>query len=292
MDIWREIKDSFKYGHVVTRLIYINLAVFLVYNLLDVFLYLLANGARADFLVPYIAVPAHIENLMAHPWTVFTYMFFHKDFLHILFNLVWFYWFGKIFLEYLTSRQLLGVYMLGGLTGALLYILSFNLFPAFHDILPGSVALGASASVLAVVIAIAVYVPDYTIFLLFLGPVKLKYIALFSIAIDIISIPAGNAGGHIAHLGGAFFGYVFIILLRKRIDLTRIFNTGQWQNPFRRKPKFKVHGTVPRDDYQYHAQKNASQAEIDHILDKIARAGYDSLSADEKETLFKMSRKN
>ncbi len=294
MDIWSEIKESFKYGSSATRIIYINLAVFLAYKITEVIFFLFADGESASFLIPWFSVPASASELILKPWTLITYMFFHVDFLHILFNLVWLYWFSKIFLSYFNQAQLVGVYILGGLAGAFLFILAFNLFPVFSQSLPGSVCLGASAGVLAIVIAISAYVPNYTLYLLFLGPVKLKYIALVSIAIDIISIPAGNAGGHIAHLGGALFGFLFVALLKNKTDLTRSFQIKQWKwkNPFKRKSKLKVnYGNVPRDDYAYNARKLADQAEIDKILDKISKGGYESLSKDEKDKLFRMGQK-
>lgn len=294
MDIWSEIKESFKYGSSATRIIYINLAVFLAYKVTEVIFFLFADGESASFLIPWFSVPASASELVLKPWTLISYMFFHVDFLHILFNLVWLYWFSKIFLSYFDQSQLVGVYILGGLAGAFLFILAFNLFPVFNQSLPGSVCLGASAGVLAIVIAISAYVPNYTLYLLFLGPVKLKYIALVSIVIDIISIPAGNAGGHIAHLGGALFGFLFVASLKNKTDLTRAFQLKQWKwkNPFRRKSKLKVnYGDIPRDDYAYNARKLADQAEIDKILDKISKGGYDSLNKDEKDKLFRMGQK-
>jgi hypothetical protein len=209
--------------------------------------------------------------------------------LHILFNILWLYWFGRIFLEFLDEKKLLGVYILGGLAGAILYILSFNLFPAFAQILPVSRALGASAAVLAIVISISVYVPNYTITLLFIGPVRLKYIAAFMIVLDIISIAGSNAGGHIAHLGGALFGWLFIRQYRKGYDLTRGINrlfkkTSAWFSP---KSRLKVEYKKSATDYDYNMQKAERQKLIDDILDKISKSGYDSLTKEEKEILFR-----
>ena len=169
MNILDEIKESFKTGSALTKLIYINLAVFLIIKIISVF-YFLFNAQDIGRLpiVEWLAVPAGLTNLLLKPWTIFTYMFLHLGFLHILFNVLWLYWFGKIFLEYLSGKQLVGVYILGGLSGAFLYIIAFNVFPVFQPVLQDSYALGASAAVLAIVIAISVYVPDYTIHILFL----------------------------------------------------------------------------------------------------------------------------
>ncbi len=279
----------------LTKLIYINLAVFVAVKLVQVVLFLFSTGQPGTFfLIDWLAVPANIEGLLSRPWTVFTYMFLHEGFLHILFNILWLFWFGRIFLEYLDENKLLGVYILGGLAGAALYIFAFNVFPVFAQVLPVSRALGASAAVLAVVISISVYVPNYTINLVFIGPVRLKYIAAVMIVLDVISIAGSNAGGHIAHLGGALFGWLFIRQYRKGKDLTRgisilFFKIASLFKPSR---KLKVEYRKSRTDYEYHRQKAEKQKRIDDILDKISKSGYDSLSKEEKEILFRVSNKS
>ena len=292
MDIVEEIKRSFKSGSILTKLIYINLGVFLVVKIFGVFTFLLSTQGQSFSLVYWLAVPAELSQLVKRPWTVFSYMFLHEGFIHILFNMLILFWFGRIFLQYLNEKQLLNVYLLGGLLGALLYILAFNAFPVFENVLPLSYALGASASVMAIVIAISIYVPDYTIQLMFLGPVKLKYIAGFYFVLDILSIAGENSGGHIAHLGGAFFGYLFISNLKKGRVSSKNTSTSSksFSSFFKRKPKMKVSHKKPVDDMEYNTQKIAKQEEIDKILDKIAKSGYDSLSKQEKEILFKMSK--
>lgn len=294
MNIFEEIAASFKKGGMLVKLIYINLAVFLVYNLLFVFFFL--AGAKDSFnLMNYLAVPAHIPNFLARPWTILTYMFFHEGFLHILFNLLWLYWLGQIFVHYKSEKELLGVYIMGGIAGAALYMLFYNVFPVFAESLPISYALGASAAVLAVVFAISTYVPNLTLNLLFIGPVKLKYIAAFMVVLDVIGIAGNNAGGHIAHLGGALFGYLFIVGQRNKVNLIKpiLWAIGIWENynPFRRKPKMKVDYRRTADDMEYNRVKVEKQKEIDIILDKISQSGYDSLSAEEKKTLFNMKGK-
>jgi len=291
MNIVDDIKATFKTGSMLTKLIYINLGVFLVVKIFGVFAFLL-NSQDPSSIAYWLSVPADLSQLVKRPWTLFSYMFLHEGFLHILFNMLWLYWFGKIFLQYLNEKQLLNVYLLGGLTGALLYIVAFNGFQVFEDVLPVSYALGASASVLAVVIAISVYVPDYTIHLLFLGPVKLKYIAIATIAIDVLSIAGSNSGGHLAHLGGALFGYLFVSRLKKGSKKTSYAHKAfaEGFSIFKKKPKMKVTHKKPSNDHEYNAQKVAKQEQVDEILDKIAKSGYDSLSKKEKEILFKMSK--
>ncbi len=300
MSIIDEIKGSFKSGSVLTKLIYVNLGVFLVIKLIGVieFLFNIQSQTGHGF-VSWLAVPADINNLITRPWTIITYMFLHVGFLHILFNLLWLYIFGKIFLSYIDEKKLLNVYLLGGLAGAGLYILAFNLFPVFENALTMSYALGASAAVLAIVIVISVYKPDYSINLLFLGPVKLKYIAIFVVVLDIISIASDNSGGHIAHLGGALFGYIFTKKYEKGKDISRGF--GKFMEGifsyFKPKKKMKVTYKRPgyknakaEDDLEYNKRKASEQMDIDRILDKIAQSGYKSLTKKEKELLFKASK--
>lgn len=286
MSIATEIKDSFKFGSNLTKIIYINLAVFVIYNLVKLAFFI---GQSENPLIHYLAVPANIPELYQKPWTIFTYMFFHEEFLHILFNMLWLYWFGIIFLEYLSQKKLVGVYIMGGLSGALFYIVTFNTLGVFSEILPISMALGASASVLAIVVAISTFKPNHVINLMFIGPIKLKYLALFSIILDIISIPTSNAGGHIAHLGGALFGFLYIVAGRKDFDLIKPITWIIGLFSFERKPKskLKVDYRTSNIDLEYNKRKVEKQIGLDKILDKIAKSGYDSLSKEEKETLFK-----
>lgn len=291
MSIVDEIKKSFKSGSSLIKLIYVNIAVFLAVKLIGTFISLLQLNSGFSF-VTWFAVPADINNLIFKPWTIFTYMFLHQDFLHILFNMLWLYWFGQIFLQHFDNKKLLSVYMVGGLAGAALFIISFNIFPLFSQAVPVSIALGASASVMAIVIAISVYIPNHKIHLMFLGSVPLKYIALFSIVLDVISIASENAGGHIAHLGGALFGYLYIVQLRKGKNITKGFDSFMDKifSLFKPKDKFKVTYKRPVNDIEYNRNKVSKQKDIDKILDKIANSGYDSLSKSEKEILFKNSK--
>lgn len=288
-----EIKQTFKEGSMLTRLIYVNLGVFLVVKVFDALLFLFGFG-EINFLVKWFSVPASFPELIYKPWTVVSYMFLHQGFIHILFNMLWLYWLGKIFLQYLSGKQLLNVYLLGGLSGAALYILSFNLFPAFTEIKFISIALGASASVMAIVVATATYVPNYTIQLMFIGPVKLKYVALVFVVLDIMLMTEGNAGGHIAHIGGALFGYFYIKQLKQGKDIARGFGkfVDSVFNMFKPKSNLKVTYKRGETDIDYNKRKNTEQKTIDAILEKIAKSGYESLTKSEKEILFRQSRKN
>ncbi|MFP3859841.1 MAG: rhomboid family intramembrane serine protease [Bacteroidales bacterium] len=293
-DIGRQIKDTFKRGNALIKLIYINLAVFIFIKLIQVFAFLFDFSGIASQLIPWLAVPADVSVLLTRPWTLFTYMFLHEQFFHILLNLLWLYIFGRIFLMYLNQKRILSLYLTGGISGALLYIIAFNLFPAFSDMVPMAVALGASASVMAIVIATAVLVPDFTIYLLFLGPVKLKYIAIVSIVIDVLSIAGSNAGGHIAHLGGALFGYLYIAQYKKGKNLTYGFDRFMDSifSLFKPKPKIRVTYKKPKTDIEYNKEKVKKQEKINQILEKISKNGYDSLTKEEKEFLFRAKDEN
>jgi membrane associated rhomboid family serine protease len=291
------IKGFFRSKNMLVKLILINVVVWLAIMFLDVVFDLYKVDFTKD-VVGWFAVPAALDKLVTQPWTLITYMFLHFDFWHILFNMLWLYWFGRIFLEYLNERQLLTTYIIGGLAGAVFYILSYNLFPKFEDSYRQSVALGASASVMAIVVAISLYVPNYRMHLLFIGPVKIIYIALFSVVLDVLMIRSTNSGGHLAHLGGALWGFFFIYMLKNRIDISSIFSLFSFKrirNPFKRnkKAKFKkvYTNTRVKTDEEYNLEKKMTQQKIDEILDKISRTGYENLSKQEKELLFRTSRK-
>ncbi len=296
MNIGDEIRKAFSSGTNLTRLILINLAVFLTLKIISVFLFLFQQPEMANHLISFLALPADLTTLSTRPWTIISYMFLHYSFFHILFNMLWLYWFGRIFLIYLDQKKLLSIYILGGLTGGALYIIAYNIFPAFDSVLQQSIALGASAAVLAIVMTISFYAPDYKINLMFIGPVKLKHIAMATILIDLLSIQSSNAGGHIAHLGGAIFGIIYAGQIRKGKDITRKFNLfldriASWFKP---KPKLHVkykRPEKPETDLEYNTRKAAQQKEIDRILDKISKSGYSALTKEEKELLFKSSKK-
>ncbi|MDB4303736.1 rhomboid family intramembrane serine protease [Desulfosarcina sp.] len=292
-----DLKGFFKSRNMLAKLIIINVVVWLAIMFLDV-VFDLFNSSVTDSLIEWLAVPASAGKLITRPWTIFTYMFLHYDFWHIIFNMLWLFWFGKIFLEYLNQRQLLATYLFGGIAGAILFILAFNIFPKFQDVYIQSVALGASASVMAIVVGISYYVPNYKINLMFLGPVKILYIALFSIIMDIMMIRSTNAGGHLAHLGGAMWGLYYIYMLKKGTDFSTLLNKiprikFSGGNKSYKKTKFKNVYTNERPvtDEDYNFRKKNEQERIDAILDKISKSGYESLNKEEKALLFKSSGK-
>jgi len=280
-------------GTSLTRLIYINVAVFIVISVVSIIAFLLDNPAISVKAIDLMSVPASLRALLAKPWTIVTYMFTHKDIWHILFNMLWLYWFGRIFLEYLDQRKLVAVYLLGGISGAIVYVLSFNIFPVFTGIIAESVAIGASASVMAIVIAIAAYVPNYTIHMLLLGRIRIIYVALVIFILTSAVDFSVNSGGKLAHIGGALFGYLYTLNIKKGRDigigLNRIIDF--FATLFKPRKKLKVTYKKPASDYDYNKIKAEHQAKINQILDKISKGGYDSLTKEEKDTLFKESQK-
>lgn len=289
--IFTNAKQMFRSGNILAKLIYINVGVFLLLRLAAV-VFLLFNIEGIPFL-NYLQMPSSPELLLFRPWTVFTYMFTHYDFLHILFNMLWLYWFGRIFLQFFNERQLGGLYVLGGIAGALLFILAYNIFPYFRHMAANSFLMGASASVMAIVFAVSFYRKDYEIHLLLIGRVKLIWLAVFTFVLDFLAITSTNAGGHIAHIGGALFGIWFASRMTKGKDLTRPINRliDRIANIGKRKPKMKVTYKRTETDYDYNARKNKETQDLDAILDKLKRSGYGSLSAEEKKQLFDASKK-
>jgi len=288
-----DIKSMFRSGSYLTRLIYINIGVFLIISAAAIVGFLLSNQVIASETLKFLAIPASLNNFLVKPWTLITYMFTHKDIWHILFNMLWLYWFGRIFLEYLDQKKLVAVYLLGGISGAVMYVLSFNVFPAFKGIVDESVAIGASASVMAIVIAIAAYVPDYSVQLFLLGRIKIKYMALAIFVLTSVMDFSVNSGGKLAHIGGALFGYLYTLNLRQGRDIGRSFNKiiDFFATLFRPRSKMKVTYKKPASDYDYNKMKADHQAKINTILDKISKGGYDSLTKEEKDTLFRESQK-
>ena len=291
MGIIDEIKLSFKNGTYLTKLVYINIAIWVVVRL--VFVGYSLSGSDGSLMLSWVALPASFELFISRPWTIFTYMFLHFELLHILFNVLWLYWFGKIFLEYHNQQKLLSLYIFGGLSGGLAFMMAYNLLPVFHERIINSQLLGASASVIAIVIAIAVYVPNHVIHLAFIGPVKIKWIAFVSVLLYVISLSGDNAGGNFAHLGGAVWGWIYMSQLMSGRNLTGRFDriTDTFFSWFRRRRKLKIKYNSPNPDYEYNRKKVSQQNEINQVLDKIGKSGYDSLTFEEREILFKMGRR-
>jgi membrane associated rhomboid family serine protease len=292
-----EFKSAFhRYNNGHVQLIIINVVVYLFMAVIFVLSPIAGFESAAKLILDQFVIPPTFAEYITRPWTILTYAFAHSipDIFHILFNMLVFYWFGRLFIEYLGSDKLIATYILGALAGGFVYLLVFNTVPYFvnRSGFPGMV--GASAAVYAVVVAIATLIPDYTMFLMFLGPVRIKYIAAFYIVISFLGTVGSNAGGNLAHLGGALMGFIYVKQLQSGV------NWGGWititllwfKDLFKSRPKVKVTYRSDRQEQKKPGGKsNVSQAELDAILDKISAGGYESLTKDEKEKLFNASKK-
>ena len=295
-----EFKNAFqRYNNGHVQLIILNVAVFVVMGVIMVITKVGELDGLWSVIHEQFQIPARFSEFITRPWTLLTYMFMHdlSGILHILFNMLIMYWFGRLFVEYLGSDKLIAVYLLGGIAGGVLYLLAYNTIPFFvgqsEAYRIGMV--GASASVNAIVVATATLLPNYTFFLLFIGPVRIKYIAAIFVFLSFLGSVGNNAGGNIAHLGGALMGFIYMKQLQSGINWGGwITLTLDWfKDLFKEKPKVKVsyRKERPAPTKAAPAEKGYTQEEIDRILDKISEGGYESLTKDEKEKLFNASKK-
>ncbi|MFT7901041.1 rhomboid family intramembrane serine protease [Tenacibaculum ascidiaceicola] len=285
MNVLENLKYRFKHAGIVEQLIYVNLAVFLLVHITNVFNFFFKS--RTNFLVKWFALPANFDDFLTKPWTIITYGFLHTSFLHILFNLIALFYIGHLFKQYFTSKQLLSFYLLGTLFGGIVFIASYNFFPVFAEEIDINVLLGASAGISAIFIGIATYIPNYELKFPLIGFVKLWVLACIWIAIDIIQIPAGNAGGHLAHLGGALLGFFYVRnASNKELDIFKSVNKLFSKKERKLKTVYKSGNKTPKPN----VDKTRNQEEVDAILDKISKSGYDTLSKSEKEFLFKQGK--
>ncbi|AIZ63348.1 rhomboid family protein [Hymenobacter sp. DG25B] len=299
MSIIHDIRTAFsRRDNALNQLLLINVLVFAVLVVLGAILHLSGGDALYARLVRLVEIPSDLPSLAWRPWTIITYAFAHVGFLHILFNMLNLYWFGTLVREYLGDRKLVSIYILGALVGAAFFLLSFNLVPVLRPQL-GLPMLGASGAVTAIIVAAATLLPDYTFNLILLGPVRIKYIAAVVVLISLAGINSNNPGGEIAHIGGAILGYLYIKQLQRGRDLGRpVQATGDWLGSLLSgRPRLRVtHRNRSEEAASAAPAKKAGprkpeQEEIDLILDKISRSGYESLSKDEKQKLFRASQK-
>ena len=299
MDFIDEIRRSYRQGSMLLKIIFINIAVFVLLHIAGI-VAMLCN-ADAHGWIAWVELPSDLSLLVRRPWTLVTYMFSHYNLLHILFNMLWLYWLGRIFMEFFSSKQLSALYLMGGWGGAALFLLAYNLLPYFGG--SSFFLIGASASVIAIVVATAVYTPDYKIGLLFFGEVSIKWIAIVTVAIDLLGMEAGNLGTGAAHIGGALVGLWYGVSIKRGRDITRPLNAAidaavglfngrsvkrpeiNWKSSSARgakQPGQARRGSMPSD--------SVSEEELDRILKKIKDAGYDALTDQERNKLFKASR--
>ncbi|MEP4534162.1 MAG: rhomboid family intramembrane serine protease [Cyclobacteriaceae bacterium] len=301
--MYNSILDDFKNAwnkpnNSLVQIIIINAAVFVTVNVLAVILRLSGNADIFDLIISKLSLPSNVDRLITQPWSLITYFFVHQDFFHVLFNMLFLFWFGRIIMEFLGSKKVISLYVLGGLAGGVFYIIMYNLVPFYAGGVETSRMLGASAGVFAMVVGAAVFMPDYTLFLLFLGPVKIKYIAMVYVLLSFFSITGSNAGGELAHLAGAGMGWLYISQLKSGNDIgSWVIGFMNWvKSFFMAQPKIKVTHKANKNPGKSTSGGSKSspskpdQAEIDAILDKISHSGYDSLSKEEKQKLFNASK--
>ena len=298
--IAEDIRQQFTFGNRITRLIILNTIVFVVIQLVRLFFVLTAgfeNTGEFDTFLKYVALNGDIVFDLRHPWVVLTHMFVHVGFWHFLFNMLFLYWFGRITGDLLGDHRIYPLYILSALVGATLYLAAAPFFAP-----GGSMAYGASAAVMGIVVSAGAIAPDYSLRLLFIGNVRLKYIVLVLVLLDIFAIGSlSNTGGHIAHLGGAAFGFLFVVMLKQGTDMSvpvnRLFDwfgglfTGREAQPKRAVRVSHKQKRTSRKSAQAKGRTQSDQERIDTILDKIKKSGYDSLSDEEKEFLFQVSKK-
>ncbi|MBX7204782.1 MAG: rhomboid family intramembrane serine protease [Bacteroidia bacterium] len=271
-------------------LLLINAGLFILFELFHVFFWL----SKTDNMVlaeikSWLELALEPKQLIKQPWSIITYAFMHDNFMHILFNMLVLFWFGSIFSDFnRNNHRLWFFYISGALGGAFLALVAYNFIPAVHQAIPIPYLLGASAAVMCIVVATATLVPEYEVMLLLLGSVKIKYLAIAYVLIDFLSMPAGNTGGKISHIGGAVLGYVLMRQIKRGNDpgirILKIFDS--FGPLFGQKGALKV---VHRAE-QKKRSEGPTQEQVDAILDKISQSGYESLTPNEKEILFKASK--
>ena len=298
------LRYKIKTATITEKLIAINVVVFILFFLIKTIAYLFQ--LPSEFLMEWFVFPKEPGELLFKPWSIITYAFLHSGIWHILSNMLILYYAGVYFLNYFSPKKLLNFYFLGAIFGALVYMASYNLFPAFQGT-GRSYLLGASAAVMSVLVGIATHIPQMRIRLLLIGSIKFWWIAAFLVTLDVIQIPINNPGGHLAHLGGAAFGYIYATQLGRGNDIASGFEKFMdWiaslfsgsKNTTRRSNLKTVHrrkntnSTTSTTHSSRGRNKKEEQEKIDAILDKISKSGYDSLTRQEKEFLFNAGKEN
>ena len=287
-DLGASLNGFIKQKSVLNWLVIVNVGLWLVVAFSNLFLWLFKSQS-ANVLVTYLSLPADLSVLVRRPWTVFTYMVLHHRFWPMLLNMSMLWFGGLVFRNMLTEKKLLWTYVIGGLVGALFFVLAYNVFPVFEAAKSNAVVMGATASVFAVLCAAVAYMPEYRIPLLVFGGMKFVWIVVIFLVIDLVGISPENAGTYMAR---ALFGLAYGFVLRKGSDLGDSSSQGKRKPKMEYTPYEEIHDEpeVPRSDEEYNRQKAEKERNIDEILDKIAKSGYASLTQEEKEYLFKNSR--
>jgi len=290
MSIIEDLRLQFRMGGITTKLIFWNIILFVLPTITAAILQLF--NIDIDYLY-FVSLSSDPAELLWKPWSLLTYALFHAGIWHLVFNMLMLNFAGSLFLTFFTQKQLLGLYFAGGIFAGIIYILSYMFFPALINI--NTALVGASASIMAILFATVAYSPLMPVRLFIFGNVKLWHIALALIIIDLVQLPANNTGGHLAHLGGAFFGYIYISQLKSGRDIVSWIanipeSVSEMFNPKKKPTLRKVHQNYtskPAKTESKIIRKDKTQQQIDEILDKISKSGYDSLTKEEKEFLFR-----
>lgn len=271
-----KISSEFKLSSNLNKIIYLNIIFFVIIKVCSSIFFLFEINTNEFFNKLYL--PAEINLIKLQPWSIFSFMFIHLNFVHLIFNMLWLYFIGNIFLQWLDDKQLIFIYLLGGISGGLFFVLCYNYIPLLQKNIENTLALGASASIFAIMMAITIYKPDHKIQIPFIQKIKLKNITIFLTIFYIVSLSGGNTGGYLAHIGGGIFSFIYM----KQLNTSKIF-----KSIFKNSSKFNEKDS----DYIYNQKQNKKNKEIDIILEKISKSGYKSLNKKEKEILFKSSKK-
>lgn len=277
--------QNFLSRNIVERMIIINIAIFILAYLFNTFSFLFQIDG--NFIVNWFSLQPNFGLLLVRPWTIVSYGFLHLGFFHILFNMMVLFYFGNLFLDFFNSKQFLAYFIFGIIAGGFIYMLSYNYLPGLKT--QESLLVGASAGVMAIVIGISSHIPQYSLRFRFIGNIKLLYIAIVLVVLDIVQIPSGNAGGHLAHLGGSLMGFIMTRYLNQGNDLVLWFSSFFVKKE--KKPLKTVYKSEHKKSYRKPESKSEEQAKVDSILDKISKSGYDTLTKEEKDYLFNAGKK-
>ncbi len=288
-NIWSDIVHQFRMGSVIIRIIIICLAVFIGMETLHIILWSTQRDDLYTTVFRWLALPYDLSVLAVRPWTIITYMFLHAGVGHILYNMLWLYWFGEIYQLYMRERRALAVFIGGGLAGAALSIAAYHILPPLRPLIPAATLVGASAGIEAIMFAATALNPDHRVRLFIIGEVPLKFVAIGVFILNYVAITYGNAGGEIAHIGGAVFGFTYIKSLQAGTDwFSFLDKIGRLFNRSGRNMK-ATHVSRGAAAAAKSERPSSEQKKLDEILDKISRSGYNSLSKEEKDFLFKYS---
>jgi membrane associated rhomboid family serine protease len=290
-----QIQYLWKTSNVATRLIIANVAAFVLINVPLAILHLMQLDASAASVMSWLVLPGDFYTLFTHPWTIITHIFIHNGIFHLLFNMLSLFFISQLFSRYFDDRRFLNVYFVSGLAGALIFLLSINFLPVFVGAPSFYSASGASAAVMGTLIAVCTYRANDEVYLFGRFKLQLRWLAVIFVLLDLIGINSGNEGGHLAHLGGALFGFIWGMQLKTGKDIAAFFSPVQgffkWKAPRKKSPLHVAH-KAKFTDAEWNQSKKARQARVDEILDKISRSGYESLSKEEKALLFELSKDN